>query len=287
MIQVSVIVPFHNSERYLRQCIEGLVSQSYPPDRFEILMINNNSADSSAEIVRQYPRIRLLSEPRQGAYAARNRGLREARGEIIAFTDADCIPSDRWLQEIAAAMERSDIGIVLGNRQIGDNSFLLSLLAAYEHEKHKYVFTNDVKELYYGHTNNMAVRRNLFDELGPFVEQARGSDTIFVRRAVDRYSCATVQYIPEMQVQHREIDSVGKFYQKVFTYGRSSRGYSRIVRTKMLSNRERVLVYCRAVRTQRYSWLESAILLGLLSAGSLFWILGNAGGLRQRQENPS
>lgn len=56
-------------------------------------------------------------------------------------------------------------------------------------KKNKYIFNSERKELYYGYTRNMAVRKKLFNEIGPFVEMARGSDVIFVSRYVERYSC--------------------------------------------------------------------------------------------------
>lgn len=275
MIKVSVIVPFYNSERYLKRCVEGLLQQSYPREQYEILMIDNNSTDTSIETLRQYAGIRLLHETKQGAYAARNRGLQEAKGEIMAFIDADCVPSHDWLHEIMLAMEQPDLGIVLGRIEFAGDSIALSMFAAYEDEKHHYVFSSGKKELYYGHTNNMAVRKKLFDELGPFVERARGGDTIFVRHSVNTYSCEVIRYCPRIQVRHLEIESLGKLFQKFSIYGRSRRGQSRIVRQEPLTNTERLHVFRNVVHNQAYSWIESIILLGFLGIGLLYWGLGN------------
>ncbi len=156
-MHVSVNVPFYNAERFIGRCIEGLLGQNFPLEHYEIFMIDNNSTDASTKIVRQYPRIQLLFEAKQGAYAARNRGLREAKGEIMAFTDADCVPSRDWLNEIVAALAQPGIEIVIGHRTFAGASVLLPMLAAYDHEKHNYVFNSGIKELYYGHTNNMGI----------------------------------------------------------------------------------------------------------------------------------
>ena len=283
MINVSVIVPFYNSERYIKRCIEGLLQQSYPREQYEILMIDNNSTDASAEMVRHYPSIRLLAEPKQGAYAARNRGLQEAKGEVMAFIDADCVPAHDWLHEIMMEMEQPDIHIVLGQSEFFGDSHVLSMFAAYEDEKHHYVFNSRKKELYYGHTNNMAVKKRLFDELGLFVERARGADTIFVRRSVNKYSCEVVRYCPRIQVRHLEIESLRKLYQKFFIYGRSRRSHRLIVWQETLTNNERLLVFRNVVHNRGYSWKESITLIGLLGIGLVYWSLGNfsfAGGER-------
>jgi len=275
MIYISVIVPFYNADRYIVGCVEGLLSQNYPLEHYEIIMVDNNCTDDSAKIVKRYPSVKLFSEEKQGAYAARNRGVREAKGEIIAFTDPDCVPSSDWLQKIAAAMVYSDVGIVIGSYQLARDSFFVSMLADYENEKNNYVLNGNIKELYYGHTNNMAVRKKLFDEIGAFIERPRGSDTIFVRSCVDRYSCEVVRYCPELRARHMEIDSLSRYFRKVFIYGDSRRKYRHIAYVRPLTNWERFLVFRRTVRTNGYSWIKSAILFGLLAIGLICWVLGS------------
>ncbi|HNP61526.1 MAG TPA: glycosyltransferase [Nitrospirales bacterium] len=285
MIQVSVIVPFYNSERYIQRCVEGLLQQSFPREAYELILIDNNSTDSSAEKARQYPGIRLLTEPKQGAYAARNRGLQEAKGEILAFIDADCVPAHDWLQNIMMAMEQPNLSIVLGQREYGGDSLVLSMFAAYEDEKHHYVFHSRKKELYYGHTNNMAVKKHLFDELGPFVERARGSDTVFVRQSVNKYSCEVVRYCPQIRVRHLEIETPKNLYQKFFIYGRSRRSHRLIVEQEPLSNKERLQVFRNVVRTRQYSWMESMMFILYLGIGLAYWNLG-AISLAREEKDP-
>lgn len=273
MIHISVVVPFYNSERYISECIESLLSQKYPMENYEIIMVDNNSTDASADIVRRYSQVKLVSEKRQGAYAARNRGLKEARGEVIAFTDPDCVPSSDWLKEIELAM--ADVGVVIGSHQLARDSFLLSILADYENEKKNYIFNNKIKEAYYGHTNNMAVRKKLFDEMGLFIERSRGADTIFVCQCIELYSSDVIRYSPTVQVRHMEIDNVGTYFRKVSVYGSSSQKYRDIVCSRPLTNWERFIVFRRTVQSRRYSWIKSSFLLGLLAAGLVYWLLGN------------
>jgi glycosyltransferase involved in cell wall biosynthesis len=275
MIHISVVVPLYNSERYIAKCVEELLSQDYPVEHYEIVMVDNNSTDISSEIVRRYSRVKLISEKKQGAYAARNRGVREARGEIIAFTDADCVPSRDWLKEIESVMVDSRIGIAIGSHQLARESVFLSMLEDYEDEKNNYIFSSEIKELYYGYTRNMVVRKSLFDEVGSFVERARGADVIFVHQCIDRYSCAVVRYSPQVRVRHLEIENPSKYFRKVFIYGSSSQHYRRIVYARPLTTWERFLIFRRTVRSQRYSWVKSVFLLGLLAVGLVYWAVGS------------
>ena len=271
---ISVVVPFYNSERYIARCIEALLNQDYPEERYEIIFINNNSGDSSASIARRFPRIKLIDEQKRGSYAARNRGMAEAKGEIIAFTDSDCIPAADWLREIESAIDDSGAGIAIGNYQLARDSYFLSMMEDYENEKNNYIFTSGIKELYYGYTRNMAVRKGLFDEMGEFVERARGSDVIFIRRCVDKYSCQIARYCPQMRVRHLEIDSLHKYFRKTFTYGKSSKKYSQIVSARALNNRERIKIFRKTAQNRNYSLLKTCCFLSLLAGAFLYWFVG-------------
>jgi glycosyltransferase involved in cell wall biosynthesis len=183
-IDISVVVPFYNAEKHIEECARALLAQSYSSTRYEIIMVDNDSTDSSAELVRKYSRIKLLSEKNPGSYAARNKGVAASKGAIIAFTDADCVPSADWLQKIKAFMHTPDVKLMQCGRIYAVESSALSVLAAYESERATYTFSSRSRGIYYGYTNNMAVRRDLFDRCGPFLEIKRGADSIFVHRAL-------------------------------------------------------------------------------------------------------
>lgn len=103
---VSVIVPVRNDARRLRRCLDALAAQSLARNAFEVIVVDNGSTDDSARIARSCSGVRLLFEPAPGSYAARNAGLEAAKGELVAFTDSDCIPEPDWLANLLAAAER-------------------------------------------------------------------------------------------------------------------------------------------------------------------------------------
>jgi len=273
---VSVIVPMYNAERYLAGCLDGLVSQDYPSSDYEILLVDNQSTDRSVEIGRRYPRVTLLSEAAPGAYLARNRGIRAARGEILAFTDPDCVPAASWIREIASAMADPEIDLVCGRRLPARRSFLLASIGDYENTKDQFMMEANDPELYYGYTSNMAVRRNLFDSLGLFHDLPRGADALFVRQVAEERSCARIRFLASAVVTHLELDRVSVYYKKVFLYGRHRRRANSILRTRPLNLVERMEVYRRTVSAGRYSLVRSAVLLGALGLGSLAWFAGSA-----------
>jgi len=101
---VSVVVPVYNSERTLADCLRGLEQQDLPKSDYEVIVVCDGSKDSSATIARR-SNVRLLDGgKRSGAPSARNRGLKAATGQWVAFTDADCIPSRGWLRWLLGAV---------------------------------------------------------------------------------------------------------------------------------------------------------------------------------------
>src|SRR2546423_9995020 len=156
---VSIVVPFRDASRYVGRCLRALESQLPLGGDYEIVMVDNGSTDDSAAIVARSQRARLVSEHKPGAYAARNRGVAVAGGAVIAFTDADCEPRPDWLREIAATLSDPAVAVVVGARLPAGRTRPLALVTEYERAKDDFIFASRIPDLYYGSTNNMAVRR--------------------------------------------------------------------------------------------------------------------------------
>lgn len=93
-IKISVIVPVYNVEKYIRQCLESIINQTYK--NLEIIIVNDGTRDNSMKIVEEYlsdERIRVINKENGGISSARNRGIEEATGEYVSFVD-----SDDWLE---------------------------------------------------------------------------------------------------------------------------------------------------------------------------------------------
>lgn len=271
----SVIVPFFNAAPYIRACVEGLLEQDFPAEEYEVLMVDNNSSDASAAIVREYGRVRLLAEPAQGAYVARNRAARAADGKYLAFTDPDCVVCRGWLSSFARAFDEPRVSVGLGIRRPAHEGTLLSRLADYENTKDHLVLQSDQKAAYYGFANNMAVRREAFDRHGPFLERRRGADTIFVRRLVDEGSCEEVVLVPSAEVRHLELASVTAYFRKMFIYGRSRQLYRHLAATRPLSLDERLTIFRETAQRNHYSVADRAQLISALGLGMAVWTLGS------------
>jgi glycosyltransferase involved in cell wall biosynthesis len=114
---VTVIVAVHNGERFLRPALESLYAQDYEP--FEVVFVDDGSTDGSAAIARAFPGIRYLYQQNQGLAAARNTGLAQAAGELVAYLDDDdLIPPHKLRRQTEYLTANPEVGCVLGRQQI-------------------------------------------------------------------------------------------------------------------------------------------------------------------------
>src|SRR6266446_2916282 len=113
--RASVIVAAYNAQATLSECLESLLQLDYPHSHLEVLCVDNASTDATARILARYDgRVRTLREPRRGPAAARNTGVRHASGEVVAFTDADCVVERVWLRHLVSPLRDPRVGVVGG-----------------------------------------------------------------------------------------------------------------------------------------------------------------------------
>jgi len=112
---VSVIVPVYNDAQRLRGCLAGLREQTYPCERYEVVVVDNASTEDLRPVVAAFPGFGFEREDCPGSYAARNKGIAASKGQILAFTDSDCLPEPGWIEAGVRALEsRPGYGAVGG-----------------------------------------------------------------------------------------------------------------------------------------------------------------------------
>lgn len=231
LLKTSVIVPIYNGEADLPELINCLRSQTYPTDRVEYLLVDNGSCDRTSSLIQQAAQelasqgigLQYLKEDRiQSSYAARNTGIRAATGEIIAFTDADCRPQPNWLEELISPFADSSVGIVVGEIVALSGKTLLEKHA----ERHKVLsqeHTLNHPFRPYGQTANLAVRRQVLEQVGLFRPYlTTGGDADFCWR-VQQQTIWKLQFAPTAVVQHRNRSTVQDYQSQWRRYGCSNR----------------------------------------------------------------
>ena len=110
--KISVVICAYNAERTMQACLEALQELRYP--NHEVIVVNDGSTDATLAIAEQFPFIRLLSHENRGLSAARNTGIAAATGDLVAFTDSDCVVDPDWLTYLAWSFTNPAVAAVGG-----------------------------------------------------------------------------------------------------------------------------------------------------------------------------
>lgn len=133
MPEITVIIPVWNGQDHLDHCLRALETQTLPRQAFEIIVVDNGSTDGTVAVAERFAAVRIISEPTPGSYTARNRGLAQANGEFVAFTDADCRPAPNWLSEaLSACRKQPGVGLIGGRIELFATNPKPSLAELYE-----------------------------------------------------------------------------------------------------------------------------------------------------------
>ncbi|MBY5994264.1 glycosyltransferase [Ferrimonas balearica] len=211
-MKFSVIIPVFNDFDRLEHCVEALLGQQ-TEETFELLVVDNGSQPPLPLNSWADPKVRILSEPSPGSYAARNRGVGAAQGEVLLFVDADCLPEPDWIRRAGEALSRTGADLVAGkvelyaaNPERPNAAELFDMLCGLDQRR---AVSRD-----HAFTANLAVRRRVMDQLQGFNASATsGSDVELTRRAVTQGF--TLAYCDRMLVRHPARNSLSEYRRKI------------------------------------------------------------------------
>ncbi len=215
--KISVVVCSYNGSRTIRDCFEGLSKLDYPD--FEVIVVNDGSTDNTAEIAREYP-FKLFNTPNMGLSSARNTGMLEAAGEIVAYTDDDAHPDPHWLKYLAASfMKTSHAGIGGPNIAPRDDGEIAECVANAPGGP-IHVLTSDTEAEHIPGCN-MAFRREALLAINGFDTQYRtaGDDVDLCWRIQEKGW--TLGFSPAAIVWHHRRNSIRDYWRQQQGYGRA------------------------------------------------------------------
>jgi glycosyltransferase involved in cell wall biosynthesis len=216
---VSVVIPVLDGEATIAACLSALASVDYPEECREIVLVDNGSTDRTTEIASRY-RVNILAEPQRGPARARNRGIRASRGDILAFTDADCLVSRGWIKEIVQRFAHTDVGAVAGE--------ILPFPPRTPAERHAARIRHLSPERYlrrpifpFAVTANLAFRRDVFHRIGLLDENCpRGGESTDFCTRFFRRSGLRLELAPRAVVFHRHRATARDLFSQHIGYGR-------------------------------------------------------------------
>lgn len=228
-MRFSLIIPTYNRQTLLRRCLTAATAQRYPD--YEVIVVDDGSPDKTGEMVRSdFPQVRYIrQEPNRGPAAARNRGIEIATGEIIAFTDDDCLIPVDFLARLAEGYQHCpEIAGAGGYLEAPDDILQQNVFAQYEAYVTHHIYHAGPEpyvggfECPAGGTNSMSYRKRVLEEVGGFDETfpvPGGEDADLKWRVVQQGY--RLLYVP-IKVVHLHEYTLTRFWKQYHTHGRGA-----------------------------------------------------------------
>jgi glycosyltransferase involved in cell wall biosynthesis len=197
-IQVSIIIPVLNEERYIRLCLDALCKLDFPQENFEVIVVDNGSTDQTLHIAKSFQgtlSVRILEK--RGVYisALRNLGASVAVGQFLAFLDADCLAPRHWLKDATRFLRQAEYDVIGAHYQIPQDSSWVGRIW------HEYREAGKLGEVSYLPAGDLLLSRDSFLQAGGFDEQLQtNEDFEFCQRALANN--LKIWALPELRVIH-------------------------------------------------------------------------------------
>ena len=226
-ILISIVIPSYNRAHELKYLLESLKNQTINSDIFEVIISDDGSSDNTRELIKYWEaksifKINYINQKNQGPGAARNHGLKNSRGELIAFIDSDCEAHPDWLKIIIDNYKKENFDACGGPDSSKDDFTILQ--KAIDYSMTSFFTTGGMRghsanmiAKFYPRTHNMVIKRSIYENLGGFGSLRHGQDIEFSNRI--RKSGAKIKFIKDAVVYHRRRTSIKQFYKQVFNWG--------------------------------------------------------------------
>ena len=210
---ISIVIPSYNEEKYIGKFVSTLMQQDYK-GKYEIIIVDS-STDKTPEILKNFP-VRLFRQPKRGPGAARNYGVKKAKGNIVVFIDADCYAPKDWLRKLVKPFSDKNVAAVGGTYKNANKDKTIAKFLQYEieerHEKMK-----KFKEIDFVGTFNCAYRKDIFNRFGGFKEEMiQAEDIDLSYRVSEKHK---IVFVPSAKVYHFHFDKLGIYLKQKFQRG--------------------------------------------------------------------
>jgi len=216
---VSVIISTLDSQSLITGCLTSVINTDFPDDKREIIVIDNGSRDGTLDLVRKFP-VKLLRENKYGVCYCRNMGAEHSKGDVIVFTDPDCVVSKNWLKFLINRFKDRNTGIVAGGIvPYPGNTYPEKYAARKRSHNQETPLRQSCRP--FAMTPNLAIRKTVLEEIGLFDSRFPGGgwEDADICWRFSKNSRLNLVYEPKALVFHRYRDTYLDYFIQHYRYG--------------------------------------------------------------------
>ncbi|MDO8428056.1 MAG: glycosyltransferase [Candidatus Diapherotrites archaeon] len=216
-IKASIIIPAYNAEKTIDTTLMALQNQNFPKEQFEVIVVDDGSTDQTTGIVNKFKTTKLIQQKNSGPALARNTGAKLASGEVLIFTDSDCVPEKNWLNEMLQPFEDQSISGVQGAYKTHQKEWMAQFVQLEIEERYERMKKS--KQLDWIGTYSAGYRKSIYLQEKGFDEQfskASGEDSDLSYRLQEKGF--KLIFNPNAIVYHKHPTSLTQYLEKKFQH---------------------------------------------------------------------
>lgn len=215
---VTILIPIKNVAKYVKECLDALLNQDYPADKYEIWLLDNNSTDGTLEIVANYPKdkVKVIQSGIDSPPIKYNRILPQVKSEIIGLVDGDANVDKEWLKKTVEQLEDPKVAGATGVILTANKNKLIPRIIGYELQDRYEKMPREIKR---AATMHIVYRKKVLEEVGGFNEKLKTGYDAEIGHRINNAGYKII-FVPEAKVWHNHRETLSAFFKQQYEYGK-------------------------------------------------------------------
>lgn len=215
---VTILIPIKNVAKYVAECLDAVLNQTYPPEKYEVWFLDNFSDDGTLNIISSYPkeRVKVLQMGIDSPAIKYNQILPKIKSEVIGFVDGDANVDKEWLSKVVQELADPQVGGASGVIYTANNRKLIPRLIGYELQDRYERMPREIKRVA---TMHVVYKKKILEEVGGFDEHLKTGYDCEIGYRINEAGYKIV-FVPDAKVWHNHRESLWAFFKQQFEYGK-------------------------------------------------------------------